>query len=94
MAREQQGRLAFSLGPSVFYFAQQRQTPRPSVDGVRSKALRPFGLQSIISRIQQYSADGCISLLAISPGKYMAQAHKLPIMAQDERTQLSGILLG
>jgi hypothetical protein len=26
--------------------AQHRQTLRPSVDGIRSKALRPFGLQS------------------------------------------------
>jgi hypothetical protein len=33
------------LGPSGFDFAQQRQTLRPSVGGIRSKALRPFGLQ-------------------------------------------------
>ena len=32
-------------GPSSFDFAQHRQTLRPSVDGIRSKALRPFGLQ-------------------------------------------------
>ena len=34
-----------SLGPLGFEGAQHRQTLRPSVDGVRSKALRPFGLQ-------------------------------------------------
>ena len=33
------------LGPLGFDFAQHRQTLRPSVDGIRSKALRPFGLQ-------------------------------------------------
>ena len=33
------------LGPSGFEGAQHRQTLRPSVDGVRSKALRPFGSQ-------------------------------------------------
>ena len=32
------------LGPLGFDFAQHRQTLRPSVDGVRSTALRPFGL--------------------------------------------------
>ena len=31
------------LGPLGFEGAQHRQTLRPSVDGVRSKALRPFG---------------------------------------------------
>ena len=34
--------LIFALG---FEGAQHRQTLRPSVDGIRSKALRPFGLQ-------------------------------------------------
>jgi hypothetical protein len=29
------------LGPLGFDFAQHRQTLRPSVDGIRSKALRP-----------------------------------------------------
>ena len=33
------------LGPLGFDFAQHRQTLRPSVVGIRSKALRPFGLQ-------------------------------------------------
>ena len=33
------------LGPLGFDFAQHRQTLRPSVEGTRSKALRPFGLQ-------------------------------------------------
>ena len=33
------------LGPLGFEGAQHRQTLRPSVDGVRSKALRPFGSQ-------------------------------------------------
>ena len=33
------------LGPLGFEGAQHRQTLRPSVDGVRSKALRPFGVQ-------------------------------------------------
>ena len=36
------------LGPLVFDFApnaQHRQTLRPSVDGIRSEALRTFGLQ-------------------------------------------------
>ena len=33
------------LGPFGFDFAQHRPTLRPSVDGIRSKALRPFGLQ-------------------------------------------------
>ena len=33
------------LGPLDFNFAQHRQTLHPSVDGIRSKALRPFGLQ-------------------------------------------------
>ena len=33
------------LGPLGFDFVQDRQTLRPSVDGIRSKALRPFGLQ-------------------------------------------------
>ena len=32
------------LGPLGLDFAQHRQTLRPSVDGIRSKALRPFGL--------------------------------------------------
>jgi len=32
------------LGPLGFDFAQHRQALRPSVDRVRSKALRPFGL--------------------------------------------------
>ena len=31
------------LGPLGFDFAQHRQTLRPTVDGTRSKALRPFG---------------------------------------------------
>ena len=34
-----------SLGPSGFERAQHRRTPRPSVDGTRSKALCPFGSQ-------------------------------------------------
>jgi len=33
------------LGPLAFEGAQHSQTFRPSVDGVRSKALRPFGSQ-------------------------------------------------
>ena len=33
------------LGPLGFDFAQHRQTLRPSADGVRSKALRPFESQ-------------------------------------------------
>ena len=33
------------LGPLGFDFAQHGQTLRPSVNGIRSKALRPFGLQ-------------------------------------------------
>ena len=33
------------LGPLGFEGAQHRQTLRPSVDGIRSKALLPFGLQ-------------------------------------------------
>ena len=33
------------LGPLGFDFAQHRQTLCPSVVGIRSKALRPFGLQ-------------------------------------------------
>ena len=33
------------LGPLGFDFTQHRQTLRPSVDEIRSKALRPFGLQ-------------------------------------------------
>ena len=36
---------AFPLGPLGFEGAQHRQTLRPSVVGIRSKALRPFGLQ-------------------------------------------------
>jgi len=47
-----------SLGPLVFECSQHRQTLRPSVDRIRGKALHPFGLQSGISRIQQYSEDG------------------------------------
>ena len=46
------------LGPFGFEGAHYRQTLRPFVDGIRSKALRPFGVQKMISRIQQYSADG------------------------------------
>ena len=38
-------RLLQLLGPLGFDFAQLRQTLRPSVDGIRSKALRPFGVQ-------------------------------------------------
>ena len=33
------------LGPLGFECSQHRQTLRPSVDGIRSKALRPFGVQ-------------------------------------------------
>ena len=33
------------LDPLGFEGAQHRQTLRPTVDGIRSKALRPFGLQ-------------------------------------------------
>ena len=33
------------LGPLGFEGAKHRQRLRPSVDGIRSKALRPFGLQ-------------------------------------------------
>jgi len=33
------------LGPLGFDFAQHRQTLRPSLDGIRSKAPRPFGVQ-------------------------------------------------
>ena len=33
------------LGPLGFDFGQHRQTLRPSVVGIRSKALRPFGVQ-------------------------------------------------
>ena len=33
------------LGPLGFDFAQHMQTLRPTVDGIRSKALRPFGSQ-------------------------------------------------
>ena len=39
------------LGPLGYECAQHRQTPRPSVDGTRSKALRPFGSQQRISKI-------------------------------------------
>ena len=38
------------LGPLGFECSQHRQTLRPSVDGVRSKALHPFGLQSLKTR--------------------------------------------
>jgi len=34
-----------SLGPLGFECSQHRQTLRPSVDGIRSKALRLFGVQ-------------------------------------------------
>ena len=34
-----------NLGPLVHECAQHRQTLRPSVAGIRSKALRPFGVQ-------------------------------------------------
>ena len=34
-----------TLGPLGFECSQHRQTLRPTVDGTRSKALRPFGLQ-------------------------------------------------
>ena len=37
--------LTSPLGPLGFEGAQHRQTLRPSVDGVHSKALRPFGPQ-------------------------------------------------
>jgi hypothetical protein len=33
------------LGPLGFNFAQHRQTLRPSVDGIRSKALHPIGVR-------------------------------------------------
>ena len=33
------------LGPLGYECAQHRRTPRPSVDGTRSKALHPFGSQ-------------------------------------------------
>ena len=39
------GHLPGPLGPLGFEGAEHRQTLRPSVDAIRSKALRPFGLQ-------------------------------------------------
>ena len=33
------------LGPLGFDYAQHRQTLRPTVDGIRSEALCPLGLQ-------------------------------------------------
>jgi len=42
---------ASTLGPLGYECAQHRRTPRPSVDGTRSKALCPFGSQQRISRI-------------------------------------------
>ena len=33
------------LGPLGFDFAEDRQTLRPSTDGICSKTLRPFGVQ-------------------------------------------------
>ena len=45
-ARDVEGRkLNVPLGPLGFERAQHRRTPRPSVDGTRSEALRPFGSQ-------------------------------------------------
>ena len=37
--------ILYPSSPLGFDFAQHRQTLRPSVDGIRSKALRPFGVQ-------------------------------------------------
>ena len=46
VARVNRSRELFDpLGPLGFEGAQHRQTLRPSVDGVRSKALRPFDMQ-------------------------------------------------
>jgi hypothetical protein len=45
------GYAGLTLGPLGFEGAQHRQTLRPSVDGVRSTALHPFGVQKRISRI-------------------------------------------
>ena len=39
------GSVVCPLGPLGFECSQHRQTLRPSVDGIRSKALRPFGVQ-------------------------------------------------
>ena len=56
------------LGPLGFGCSHHRQTLRPSVDGIRNKALRPFGVLERNSRIQQYSPGGgrraCASVAA------------------------------
>ena len=44
------------LGPLGFERAQHRQTLRPTVDGSRSKALRPFGLHERGTPVQGYLA--------------------------------------
>ena len=41
----ERGRASGTLGPLGIECSQHRQTLRPTVDGTRSKALRPFGLQ-------------------------------------------------
>ena len=43
--------IRWPLGPLGFERAQHRRTSRPTVDGIRSKALCPFGSQQRISRI-------------------------------------------
>ena len=44
-------------GPLDFERAQHKRTPRPSVDGTRSKALCPFGSQQRISRMATAVAE-------------------------------------
>jgi len=39
------------LGPLGFDFAQHRQTLRPTVDGIRSKALRPTESDKLVKVI-------------------------------------------
>ena len=46
------GLVAGPLGPLGFDFTQHRHTLRPTVDGTRSKALRPFGFYGVLTGLR------------------------------------------
>ena len=60
------------LGPLGFDFAQHRQTLRPSVDGVRSKALRPFRSQVLWVRFFPIGAIGALMNRVLQPRPLVA----------------------
>ena len=82
------------LGPLGFEGAQHRQTLRPSVDGIRSTALRPLGVQ-YAARVRHSLLPSSFRLQGSSglPQGYLANK-KMPPPYDHRRVLWIGLLQG